>query len=127
MIDDRGKFDRYRGVVEDLVASEMQRLRAYAEFVSQNTLYRGKRIEYTPRIGAVRAPSLLDEFIARCGTEGYDIRASKSYGRCVLRVHAVARDEGKRDQGDRREHGAHKPDPGVQSPRSEPRSGAEKL
>jgi hypothetical protein len=120
MLDDRGKLEQYRGVVEDLVAAEMSRLRAYAEFVSQNTLYRGKRIEYTPRIGAVRAPALLEEFVARCAAEGFDVRLGASYGRCVLRVRVVGRDEGKRDQRDRREHGAQKPDAGVQSPGREP-------
>ena len=126
MLDDATKFERYRGVVEDLIEEEMRRLRAYAELVSQNTLFGGKRIEYTPRIGTVRAPALIDEFIARCATEGYDVRAGRS-GRCVLRVHAVGRDEGKAYKRDRGEHGAKQPDPGVQGPRCEPGGRAEVL
>ena len=128
MLDDACKFERYLDVVEDLLTEEMRRLRAFAELVSQNTLYRGKSLEYTPRIGAVRAPALVDKFIARCATEGYDIRASKSsYGRCVLRVHAVGRNERQRDQRDGRKDRAHEPHPGVQSPRGEAGRRAEVL
>jgi hypothetical protein len=117
MLDDAGKHAQFRAVVEDLIEDEMRRLRAYAELVSQNTLYRGKRLEYTPRIGSVRtvrASDLMDEFLSRCTTEGYDIRAGSSYGRCVLRVHVVGRDKGKRDERDRGKDGAHEPHTGVE-------------
>ena len=116
MRDDATKYATYHAVVEDLVETEMRRLRAYAELVSQNTLYRGKSLEYTPRIGSVRARALMGEFLSRCTDEGYDVRAGSSYGRCILRVHAVGGDKGKRDKRDRGKDGAHEPDAGVESP-----------
>jgi len=127
MLDDVTKQERYRAVVEDLVETEMRRLRAYAELVSQNTLYRGKLLTYTPRIGSVRAPALMEEFLLRCTTEGYDIKAGKSYGRCVLRVHVVGGDQGKRDQRYRGKEGAHEPDAGVERPGGKPGGCAEVL
>jgi hypothetical protein len=127
MLDDATKHTQYRAVVDDLVEDEMRRLRAYAELVSQNTRYGGKRLEYTPRIGSVRAPALMDEFLSRCTAEGYDIRAGTSYGRCVLRVHVVGRDKGKRDERDRGKDGAHEPHTSVEGPGCKLSGGAEVL
>ena len=94
MIEDVGKLERFQGVVDDLVEQEMRRLRAFAELVSQNTLYRMKTLVYTPRIASLRAPALIDKFLARCAEEEYDVKRSntpqgRSQGRCVLRLHIV--------------------------------------
>jgi hypothetical protein len=128
MYEDVCKLQQYRGVVDDLVEHEMRRLRAFAELVSQNTLYRRKDLAYTPKLGSLRAPALIDEFLSRCATEGYDVtQSATSYGRCVLRVHVVGSDERKRDQRDAGENGAQKPNAGVEGSRCEPRGGAKVL
>ena len=128
MIEDFGKRERFRGVVEDLVEEEMHRLRAFAELVSQNTLYRMKTLVYTPRVASFRAPALVDEFLARCAAEGYDVkRSKKSQGRCVLRVHVVGCDEGERNKSDRGENGAQKPHARVEGPRCKSSGGGEVL
>ena len=128
MIEDFGKRERFRGVVEDLVEEEMHRLRAFAELVSQNTLYRMKTLVYTPRVASFRAPALVDEFLARCAAEGYDVkRSKKSQGRCVLRVHVVGCDEGERNQSDRGENCAQKPHARVEGPRCKSSGGGEVL
>jgi hypothetical protein len=128
MIEDVGKLERFKGVVDDLVEQEMHRLRAFAELVSQNTLYRMKTLVYTPRLASFRAPALIDKFLARCATEGYDVKRSKtSYGRCVLRVHVVGGDEGKRDERDGGENGAQKPHSSVKGSRCELSGGGKVL
>ena len=120
MIDDVSKLTRFNGVVEDLVAHEMVRLRAYAELVSQNTRYIGKRLKYTPRLGSVycstSAPALVQQFLARCAAEGYDVRQSTrsgAGGTCILRVRVVGGDEGQGDKGDGRKDGTQKPNAGI--------------
>ena len=118
MIDDVAKLTRYNGVVEDLVSHEMVRLRAYAELVSQNTRYIGKKLKYTPRLGSVycssSAPALVEQFLARCVAEGYDVRQStRSGGTCILRVRVIGCDKGQGDKSDGRKDGAQKPNSGI--------------
>ena len=132
MIEDVGKLERFQGVVDDLVEQEMRRLRAFAELVSQNTLYRMKTLVYTPRLASFRAPALIDKFLARCAAEEYDVKRSttpqgRAQGRCVLRLHVVGCDEGERDQRYGGENGAQKPNARVKGSRCDLSGRAEVL
>jgi hypothetical protein len=86
MLDDARKITSWSSVRESLVAEEVQRLERFVQLVIETTPYCEKRVTYTPRIGGISTPGLLDEFIARCKERRIDV--SRVGSECVIRIHA---------------------------------------
>jgi hypothetical protein len=88
MYDDTAKLQQKRGVRKALVDDELARLRGFLAMVIEFTPYGAKRVAYTPAIAAIRSPSLLAEFVARCRAARIDVELDAGSAQCAVAIHA---------------------------------------
>ena len=87
MLDDPGKFLRGEGEMRDLIATEIERIRAYAQFVIESTPYASKTLRVFP--GLAHMPTRVMLALEAAGhARGMDLRWDGRTRTCVLHIHA---------------------------------------
>lgn len=87
MRDDLGKLESQLDVRRELIASEVERLRAYARLVVETTPYGEKRRYFTPSFLHIRTEcDLIAGFVRAARKAGFSIVWSPALGRCILDI-----------------------------------------
>ena len=87
MHDDDAKLASQLEVRSQLIASEIERLRAYARLVVETTPYGEKRCLFTPSFLHIRTEcDLTTGFLRAARKAGFAILWDKALGRCVLHI-----------------------------------------
>jgi hypothetical protein len=87
MLDDPGKVLRGEGEMRDLVETEIERIRAYAEFVIEATPYAAKKLRVFPAL-AHMSTRVMRALEAAGHERGMDLEWDRRTRTCVLRIHA---------------------------------------
>ena len=87
MRDDPGKLESQLDVQRELIASEVERLRAYARLLVETTPYGEKRCYFTPSFLHIRTEcDLTAGFVRAARKAGFSILWSRALGRCILEI-----------------------------------------
>ncbi len=87
MQDDDGKLASQLAVRSQIIATELERLRAYARLVVETTPYGEKRRFFTPSFLHIRTEcDLTAEFLRAARKAGFAILWDQALGRCVLHI-----------------------------------------
>ena len=87
MLDDPRKCSRGEREMRDLVAAEIERIRAYAEFVIEATPYEAKKLRVFPAL-AHMSTRVMRALEAAGNERGMDLKWDRRTRTCVLRIHA---------------------------------------
>jgi len=102
MLDDPRKCTRGEREMLDLVETEIERIRAYAQFVIEATPYQAKKLRVFPAL-AHMSPRVMRALEAASHERGMDLTWDGSTRTCVLRIHAPPVGK-KRKQHEQRAH-----------------------
>jgi hypothetical protein len=87
MLDDPAKCLRGEREMRDLVEAEVERIRAYAQFVIEATPYEAKTLRVFPALAHMSA-RVMRALEAAGHARGMDLRWDGGTRTCVLRIHA---------------------------------------